>query len=169
MPVQERYPDYIEDQRKFFDELITEDWQSYYNKEWDISRRFEIACLFEKIRPARILDLGCGVGFHDQVMAEYPFVSEVHAVDYSAKSIEKANANYPHPKVTRWTVDFLHDHICGEYDLVVSFQVFEHLKNPFDYFRVAKALCRDSGLETSNRTLVIPGKSIGIGGGMSPL
>ena len=145
MSVQDRYQQYLSDQRRVFDELITEDWDTYFSTEWDIVRRFEVAQLFARIRPTRILDVGCGCGFHDQEMANYSFVKTVDAIDYSEKSVQKAEEVYPHEKVTRWVADLGKDRPRNTYDLVVSFQVFEHLDKPDTYFRYCGAACAESG------------------------
>ncbi len=133
MPVQQRYSEYLGDQKQFFDELITEDWETYKSDDWDYARTFEVKQLFNRIQPTTILDIGCGCGFHDKVMAEYPFVERVDAIDYSEQSILKADATYPHPKVRRTVADFVTFHPDRQYDLVVSFQVFEHISNPDEY------------------------------------
>lgn len=146
MPVHDRYQTYQSDQRDFFDALVTEDWASYENQEWDELRRFEISKLFEHIKPRTILDIGCGCGFHDQVMARYPFVRRVDGIDYSSQSIEKANDAYPHPKVTRWVSDLNVDRPDEKYDLVVSFQVFEHLEDTDSYFEFAINACEPGGI-----------------------
>ncbi|QWG25107.1 class I SAM-dependent methyltransferase [Bradyrhizobium sediminis] len=133
MSVQSRYQSYVSDQRQFFDELITEDWDSYKSELWDQTRRFEIAELFKLIQPRTIIDIGCGVGFHDQEMAKYPFVTLVDAIDPSVASIEKAEQHFPHPKVTRWVGGFDELSSNKKYDLAISFQVFEHLNEPERY------------------------------------
>lgn len=135
MSVQSRYPTPLHDQRQFFDELITEEWASYTSDAWDYARRFEVACLFRRLQPARILDIGCGCGFHDVELAQPDFVQRVDAIDYSARSIEKANEAYPHPRVFRRVADLATDAVEPVYDLVVSFQVFEHLDDPDVYLR----------------------------------
>jgi SAM-dependent methyltransferase len=145
MPVQDRYREYLSDQRRVFDELITEDWGTYISAEWDAVRRFEVAQLFAQLHPARILDIGCGVGFHDREMANHSFVSAVDAIDYSEKSVQKAEEVYPHKNVTRWVADLGKDQPQKAYDLVVSFQVFEHLDNPDTYFRYCRAACAENG------------------------
>jgi 2-polyprenyl-3-methyl-5-hydroxy-6-metoxy-1,4-benzoquinol methylase len=145
MAVQDRYKSFLNDQRQFFDELITEDWETYFSDAWDETRRFEIARLFRAVKPATILDIGCGVGFHDREMAGYPFVRKVDAFDYSANSVAKANEAYGHPKVTRWVGDFAVDAPRQRYDLVVSFQVFEHLSDPSSYFRFCRDACSAGG------------------------
>ena len=111
----------------------------------DELRRYEIACLLGKVQPATILDIGCGCGFHDREMATYPFVRSVDAFDYSAKSIEKAEAVYGHSKVQRWVGDLVTDVPERRYDLVVSFQIFEHLSKPETYFRFCRAACAPGG------------------------
>jgi SAM-dependent methyltransferase len=145
MPVQDRYPRYISDQRQFFDDLITEDWATYASSDWDEVRKFEIARLFDRVQPSTILDVGCGCGFHDQEMARYPFVESVDAIDYSSKSIAKANEAYPSPKVRRDVGDLATYSAPASYDLVVSFQVIEHLDAPESYFRFCKRTCAENG------------------------
>ncbi len=123
---QERYPAFMEDQREFFDELITNEWESYLNPTWDAIRKFEVDRLFECVSPRRILDVGCGCGYHDLLLAEKPGVAEVIGIDYSKKSIETANRTYPHDKVTRYVADIF-ELQPSAFDMVVSFQVIEHI------------------------------------------
>jgi 2-polyprenyl-3-methyl-5-hydroxy-6-metoxy-1,4-benzoquinol methylase len=144
MSVHSRHQKFVSDQRDFFDSLITEDWHLYFSLDWDTSRRYEVTRLFGLIKPQSVLDIGCGCGFHDKEMAEFSFVEEIHAIDYSAKSIEAANQEYPHPKVRRSTTD-LRDLSKGSYDLVVSWQVFEHLDDPNAYFQSALRVTRTNG------------------------
>jgi 2-polyprenyl-3-methyl-5-hydroxy-6-metoxy-1,4-benzoquinol methylase len=146
MSVQSRYPKALEDQRQFFDELITEDWESYKSDAWDFSRRYELARLFKTMRPRTVLDIGCGCGFHDVEIATYEFVERVDAIDYSSQSIKKADEAYPHPKVRRRVADLTTDDPGAVYDLVVSFQVLEHLPNPDVYFQFCLRACRPGGL-----------------------
>lgn len=145
MSVQDRFPQFLEDQRAFFDTLITEEWNTYDSLVWDAIRNYEISELFKIVRPQSILDVGCGCGFHDRGMAEYEFVQKVHAIDYSSKSVDKANEVYPHPKVERWVSDLSVDKPRQTYELVVSFQVFEHLSDVAAYFRFCFEACEQGG------------------------
>jgi 2-polyprenyl-3-methyl-5-hydroxy-6-metoxy-1,4-benzoquinol methylase len=144
MAVHERYQQFVSDQREFFDSLISEDWDTYFSEDWDKLRRYEVAALFELIQPETVLDIGCGCGFHDLEMAQYPFVAEIQAIDYSSKSIETANRQYPHPKVRRMTAD-LRDMTAASFELVVSWQVFEHLDDPDSYFSSALRVLKPEG------------------------
>ncbi|HNY27860.1 MAG TPA: class I SAM-dependent methyltransferase [Candidatus Sumerlaeota bacterium] len=145
MTVQDRYPEYLPDQREFFDVKITEDWAQYRNERWDRTRRFEIARLFGIVRPRRILDVGCGCGFHDAEMARYPFVEAVEAIDYSARSVEKAQEVYPHAKVRRRVADIGELTAEEPYDLVVSFQVIEHTPDDLEFVRQCARCVRPGG------------------------
>ncbi|MDO8680080.1 MAG: class I SAM-dependent methyltransferase [Acidobacteriota bacterium] len=145
MSVHSRYQEPLKDQRQFFDELITEEWDSYLNEAWDYTRRYEVARLLEFCKPARVLDIGCGCGFHDVEFASREFVESVDAIDYSQASIRKANEAYPHPNVFRHVADLETDRLEPQYDLVVSFQVIEHLVDADVYFRFAIAACRPGG------------------------
>jgi 2-polyprenyl-3-methyl-5-hydroxy-6-metoxy-1,4-benzoquinol methylase len=145
MSVQDRFPQPLEDQRAFFDELITEEWDTYRSDTWDITRRYEVARLFRRTQPRSILDIGCGCGFHDADMARYEFVERVDAIDYSEQSIRRANHEYRHPKVHRRVGDLTKAYVGPTYDLVVSFQVIEHLRTPDAYFAFVKSACRPGG------------------------
>ena len=163
---QEKYPEFLSDQRRFFDELITEEWNTYQNADWDRSRRFEVDCLFRLISPRKILDVGCGCGFHDVVMAEKPGVEDVVGIDYSEKSIETANRMYPHRNVRRSVEDIGKMPARESYDLVVSFQVIEHLKDAAEFLRHCRRQTRPGGciavvtpnrLRLSNRLRILTG------------
>jgi 2-polyprenyl-3-methyl-5-hydroxy-6-metoxy-1,4-benzoquinol methylase len=132
---QEKYPTFLDDQRQFFDELITEEWTTYQSVDWDRRRRLEVDSLFRLVSPRRVLDVGCGCGFHDVLMAEKPGVDSVIGIDYSPKSIETATRFYAHPKVSRRVEDIATMSTREEFDLVTSFQVIEHLTDPAQFLR----------------------------------
>jgi len=134
----------LEDQSGFFDRLITEEWDSYSNPAWDAARRLEVAEIMAVARPRRILDVGCGCGFHDREMAQVPGVESVLGIDYSTHSVKMAEYIYPHPKVRRIAADIrsLSD---GPFDLVVSFQVIEHFPDSQDFLNRCANLTAPGG------------------------
>ena len=141
---------FIEDQRQFFDDLITQDWDSYINPLWDLTRQLEVQGILERIpAPARVLDVGCGSGYHDIILAEHMGVQEVVGIDYSTRSIEQANRHYPHPKVKRQVGDIFETaqlmQVLGQFDLVASFQVFEHVTQARDFLGACTKLTRQNG------------------------
>jgi SAM-dependent methyltransferase len=141
------------DQRSFFDELITGSWESYHDPLWDETRRLEVAELFARVSPRTVLDVGCGCGFHDILMAEQEGVDHVDGIDYSGRSVEVAQREYPHPRVHRRVADVFAESAVG-YDLVVSFQVIEHLRDQIGFLRACARLVRSRGwiaVATPNR------------------
>lgn len=162
---QEKYPRYQKDQRQFFNELITNEWETYQNPAWDRTRRFEVNRLFRMVAPKKILDVGCGCGFHDRLMADQSGVQLVIGIDYSEKSIEAANQAYPHIKVQR-KVEDIFSMADGEHDLVVSFQVIEHLPDAKIFLQACLrqvapgghlAVVTPNRLRLSNRLRVVAG------------
>lgn len=163
---QEKFPTFLDDQRHFFDEIITQEWDTYENPDWDRRRRFELECLFSLVHPRLVLDVGCGCGFHDVVMADMPGVEHVVGIDYSPKSVETANKVYAHPHVERRAADITDMSGADKFDLVVSFQVIEHLSDPVAFLRRCRAQTATDGtvavvtpnrLRLSNRLRILAG------------
>jgi SAM-dependent methyltransferase len=142
---QERFPEFVEDQREFFDNLITEDWATYVSPDWDESRRHEVDAILSRVTAQRILDVGCGCGFHDVEMAHWPGVVEVVGIDNSERSIAVANREYRHRNVRRVVAD-IRDYRGSPFDLVVSFQVIEHLSWPVEFLEGCVRNLRPQGI-----------------------
>lgn len=146
-------PGYREDQRSFFDTRITRDWSAYSNPVWDASRRLEVEELFRHVTPRTVLDVGCGCGFHDVVIAEQPGVELVEGIDSSETTIDVAEREYPHPAVRRRVAD-IRSEPDGAFDLVVSFQVIEHLRDQVGFLAACARQARPGGwvaVATPNR------------------
>src|SRR5262249_3869230 len=71
-------------------------------------------------------------------------VEQVVGIDYSARSVEVANRMYPHPKVSRFVGDVF-AYPGEKADLIVSFQVIEHLRDPGAFLRACLDLARPGG------------------------
>lgn len=126
---------FLEDQREFFDKLITQDWETYESNTWDFQRKTEVIEIFRIVKNIKtVLDVGCGSGYHDLVFAQNPRVKNVVGIDYSAKSILQAEKHFPHSKIKRFVADIREPNSrlkrMGPFDLVTSFQVIEHLTDP---------------------------------------
>jgi 2-polyprenyl-3-methyl-5-hydroxy-6-metoxy-1,4-benzoquinol methylase len=61
------------------------------------------------------------------------------------RPFDRANETYGHPKVSRWVSEMETFIAPVQYDLVVSFNVLEHLHNRDEYFEVALRLCEKHG------------------------
>jgi 2-polyprenyl-3-methyl-5-hydroxy-6-metoxy-1,4-benzoquinol methylase len=158
--VHEKYKDspYFEDQRHFFDELVTNDWDKYDSERWNRTRQIEILRILSICRrslgktPISILDVGCGCGYHDMILGDQSNVTKVVGVDYSEQSVKQASAHYPHPKVERLTMDiFSPDAVTrllkayGPFDLVTTFQVIEHLTSPAEFLAACASCAQQDG------------------------
>jgi 2-polyprenyl-3-methyl-5-hydroxy-6-metoxy-1,4-benzoquinol methylase len=142
---QDRYPEFMADQREFFDRLVTEDWSTYESAEWNDTRRREVAAVLSRASAKRVLDVGCGCGFHDVEIAECPGVDEVVGIDYSPRSIETAEREFPNPRVHRFVADIF-EFEQEPFDLVLSFQVIEHLTSPLEFLEACLRNVRPGGV-----------------------
>lgn len=142
--IHRKYPRPLQDQRPFFDERVAEEWNAYESRDWDRSRRYEVRRLFRNVSPRTVLNVGCGVGFQDVEMAKRPGVSSVLGIDFSPKSIEVAQREYGHPHVQRQVADIRSAEL-GLFDLVVSFEVIEHVVDPAEFMRLCASHARPGG------------------------
>lgn len=93
----------------------------------------------------RVCDLGCGNGFMAARLAELGH--DVVGVDASESGIAIARANFPQPAFVQAVIDSaLRERAgLGEFDLVVSSDVIEHLYRPADLIEAADALLGPNG------------------------
>jgi 2-polyprenyl-3-methyl-5-hydroxy-6-metoxy-1,4-benzoquinol methylase len=146
MPANKRFPTYLSDQRAFHDAVVTEDLASFDWERRRIRENFDVDQIMRHgRRPERILNIGCGTGSQDVIIADRDHVSVVHAVDPSPKSVEAAERHFPHPKVKRWVAGFKDLPPTRNYDLVMSVDVFEHLDEPDAYFETVSRTARAGG------------------------
>ncbi|MFP4380622.1 MAG: class I SAM-dependent methyltransferase [Candidatus Sumerlaeia bacterium] len=148
MSVQDRNPEYKADQRQVFDEMISEDWHTYLTPESVGLWKYEARLLLGRLtmKDIAVLDVGCGCGFHDYEMALSPKVKSIRAIDYSPKSIERARQEFAHGKIDFEVDDIFQMRPDGAYDLVVSFQVIEHLEDPQVFLEQLRDFCKPGGM-----------------------
>lgn len=98
--------------------------------------------LVKKLEGVRsICDLGCGNGHITGRLAKLGF--KVTGVDASATGIAVARRRYPNVEFVEALID---RHLSlGEFDLVVSSDVIEHMYRPSDLLEVAGALLKPGG------------------------
>ena len=147
MKTHEKYKKYISDQRAFFDRLITHDLDSYNDRMWDYSRRFEVHKILSIAKPKTVLNIGSGCGFHDSIFSASEDIQHILSMDYSEKSIEHSNKIHASPKISRVIFDILSDDIdsLGKFDLVTSFQVIEHIEDYNLFMKKSCALLNPGG------------------------
>src|SRR4051812_23591407 len=95
-------------------------------------------------RGKRVLDAGCGAGYGSAVLAHT--ASFVVGADVSADAVEFARANYRLPNLAfeRSSCASL-PHPDGAFDLVVAFEVIEHLETWREFLLEARRMLAPNG------------------------
>lgn len=77
----------------------------------------------------RVLVLGCGEGWLERSIAHWPFIAHIHAVDFAAEAVARAQAQAPR-NVTYGVVDLNRDELPRDaYDVVIAHSVLHHVEN----------------------------------------
>jgi 2-polyprenyl-3-methyl-5-hydroxy-6-metoxy-1,4-benzoquinol methylase len=102
-----------------------------------------IVRLLPSQKPLRILDVGCGNGYVDNILAKLGH--EVTGVDFDAEAIEVHKRAYPLLDAR------LHDAqeplaaICPSADMVLAVEVIEHIYRPARFLEAARGALRPGG------------------------
>ena len=91
----------------------------------------------------RIFELGCGNGSVSNALAEMGF--EMTGVDPSREGIHHANERYPHLNLRLGSAYDALAEIYGQFPVVVSLEVIEHIYAPRDYAATVYSLLEDGG------------------------
>lgn len=111
--------------------------------------------LLPRVRPTdEILETGCGAGYGAHMLSER--VRSVVAIDYSHSALSYARERFHAPNLTHLLMNCHRLAFSNEsFDLVVSFEVFEHLEEPEVYLNECSRVLRPGGrlvLSTPNRS-----------------
>lgn len=101
--------------------------------------------VIDMCRGKRVLDLGCGSGYGAAQVSEV--ASSVHAVDVSAEAVAYAETHYPRDNV-RYSVIVAGEKLPfpdSQFDVVLSFQVLEHVDDDAAYLAEACRVLRADG------------------------
>jgi SAM-dependent methyltransferase len=95
-------------------------------------------------RGKRALDAGCGAGYGSAELARAALT--VVGIDSSLEAIEYARASYPLPNLTfeQASCEAL-PHADASFDLIVAFEVIEHLKHWARFLREARRVLAPNG------------------------
>jgi SAM-dependent methyltransferase len=101
----------------------------------------------------RVLDTGCGVGYGMDLLSEKS--GAILGVDYSMPALQYARARYGSGKLRFAQMNCQQLAIAGNsFDLMISFEMFEHLEDSPAYLRECHRVLRPGGrliLSTPNR------------------
>lgn len=79
----------------------------------------------------RVLVLGCGEGWLERAVAQWPFVAKIVAVDFAAEAVDRARqAAHGITKIEYGVADLNRDELPRDaYDVVVAHSVLHHVEN----------------------------------------
>ncbi|MFT4570652.1 MAG: SAM-dependent methyltransferase [Hyphomicrobiaceae bacterium] len=106
-----------------------------------------------RVAGRKVMDAGCGEGFATQTLTET--ARSVTGVDYSQDAIEFCTSHWTDPKLT-----FRRENLTGPppvgdvYDVVLNFQVVEHIDDAVQFLRGLRSRLAEGGelvLTTPNR------------------
>ena len=97
------------------------------------------------LRPGRVLDIACGVGYGARVLAAAGRDVEVLGVDLSAQAVEYARTHYAGPDIEFRVGDALAFEDADGFDSIVSLETVEHVPDPGAFVARLGRLLRPGG------------------------
>lgn len=93
-----------------------------------------------------VLDFGCGDGYGSDFLASCLTKGYVVGTDIDLPTIEKAKKKYQRRNLTFDNIDKVFKFPANQFDVVVSFQVIEHVENVNQYLQALKRLLKSNGI-----------------------
>lgn len=124
------------------------------NFDYDKARHLAAYLYAAALGPGKsVLDAGCGEGFGTQMLADV--AERVVGLDYSHEAIEFCRQAWQKPNLTFLRADLTKpEKISGTFDLVLNFQVLEHIEDEVPFLEALRARLAAGGtllLTTPNR------------------
>ena len=111
----------------------------------------------KKLNKVKILDIGCGGGLISEGLTKLG--AEVTGIDFVKENIQvaKKHANQTFLKINYVVKDFEKEKLTSKYDVIIIFEVLEHLENWKFFLEKIKLNLKPSGvliISTINRNLI---------------
>ena len=100
----------------------------------------------EQLRPGRVLDIACGVGYGSQLLSQSREEVSVLGVDSSELAIGHARENYAGPNVEFRRADAMSFDDPEGFDSIVSLETLEHVPAPGPLLEPLVSLLRPQGV-----------------------
>jgi 2-polyprenyl-3-methyl-5-hydroxy-6-metoxy-1,4-benzoquinol methylase len=94
----------------------------------------------KKIKPEKIIDLGCGEGFLEKYLKKKNLKAQITALDINGMAVKYAKRNNPGVKFLKGDIFDLK--MKEKFDLVIMLEVLEHLSYPNKALKVASSLSK---------------------------
>ncbi len=105
-----------------------------------ICRKLKQYSASEGQQPRSLLDFGCGLGFFLDAAFDYGF--DVHGIEFNRWALEYIHKRYAYPVAS---FDERH-RLPRQYNVVVLFDVIEHLLDPFAFIAQLPSMVADDGV-----------------------
>lgn len=103
--------------------------------------------ILDEVKGKTVLDFGCGEGYGAKILSQS--AQQVTGIDISQEAIEQAKIKYPSPNVSFKHIKTSNDiiTILGEnsFDIVISYQVIEHIHDATAYLEQIKKVLKPQG------------------------
>lgn len=96
------------------------------------------------VRDKNVLDVGCGTGYGCKILAEQ--ANRVLGIDHDASAVEYCRRHYGAPNVDFQHLDVTSLNLNDKFDVAVSFQVIEHVRDTDDFVRRIRSAVKVGGL-----------------------
>ena len=115
----------------------TPEWEMYYGNH--ISRyKFALEQIKRLGFELNILDIACGVGYGTKFLSDFLPNSNLVGVDISSEAISIAKSEFNSTNVRYIEADCMNSSLYSiesKFDIVISFETFEHLKDPDTFLK----------------------------------
>ena len=106
--------------------------------------RYSFAQKFVKNKT--VIDLGCGIGYGSYMLANAS-AKKVYGLDIDRGAIKQAKHRYLQKNITYILSDSVHTGLSSSVaDVIVAFEIIEHLKNPKKFIQEVTRLLKPNGV-----------------------